>query len=284
MRNNQIAARSGRASPQLIIGVIIALIAIGGYFFKTQRNPVTGEVQRVGDLTPKDEVYLGMQAAPKMAAQMGGAVTDSDPQARLVDEVGKRLVDYTDAAKSPYKFEFHLLANRDMINAFALPGGQIFITRALLDKMETEAQLAGVLGHEIAHVIHRHSAEHIAKGQLGQGLVAAVAVGASDRRQGMSAAMLASFVSNMIQLKYGRNDERESDEYGVKYMAQAGYDPRGMIHVMRVLKQAGGGRGGPDFMSTHPDPGDREQTIKQIIEKNYPNGVPSNLTEGRRLK
>ena len=277
--------RPARIAPQLIIGIIIAVMGLVGYFTKTQRNPVTGEVQRVGDLSPADEVRMGLQLAPQMARQMGGVVPDSDPRARLVDEVGRRLVQYSDASKSPYKFEFHLISNDEMINAFALPGGQIFITTALLDKFETEAQLAGVLGHEIGHVIHRHSAEHMAKGQLGQSLVAAAAIGASDNRgRGMTAAMAASAIERMTRLKYGREDEHESDTYGLEYMTQAGYDPRGMIGVMRVLRQAGGGGRQPQFLSTHPDPGNREEMVKQFIAKRFPNGIPSSLTEGRRLK
>src|SRR5688572_13316166 len=267
--------RPGRVPPQVIIGIIIAVIGLVGYFTKTQVNPVTGEKQRVGNMTPADEVRLGLALAPKMAQQMGGLVPDSDPQARLVDEVGRRLVQYSDAAKSPFGFEFHLVRKPDMINAFALPGGQIFITTGLLAKMETEAQLAGVLGHEIGHVIHRHSAEHMAKGQLGQSLVAAVAVGASDERgRGMGAAMAAAMANQMLQLRYGRDDETESDTYGLTLMAQAGYDPRGMLEVMRVLKEAGGGGRQPEFMLSHPLPDNRLKEIEEAIAKMFPGGVP----------
>ena len=277
-------ARPGRVPPQLIVGILIAVMGLVGYFMKTQVNPVTGEKQRVGNLTPADEVRLGLALAPKMAQQMGGLVPDADAQARLVDEVGRRLVQYSDAAKSPYRFEFHLVPN-DMVNAFALPGGQIFITAGLLNKLETEAQLAGVLAHEIGHVVHRHSAEHMAKGQLGQSLVAAVAVGASDNRgRGMSAAMIASAVENMFRLRYGREDEHESDTYGLEYMTQAGYDPRGMIGVMKVLQQTARGGRTPEFLSTHPDPGNREEMVKQFIARRFPGGIPGHLTDGRRLK
>src|SRR5690606_10932710 len=102
-------------------------------------------------------------------------------------------------------------------------------------QFENEAQLAGVLGHEIGHVIHRHAAERMANQQLGQSLVAAVAVGASGSEGGMTAAQIANFTNGMLQLKYGRTDELESDEYGLSAMVAAGYDPREMVKVMQIL-------------------------------------------------
>src|SRR5699024_2750743 len=147
--------------------------------------------------------------------------------AQLVAEVGKRIVSRSDAGKSPYVGNFHfiLLRDPDTINAFALPGGQVFITRGLYERLQNEAQLAGVLGHEIGHVINRHAAEHMAKGQLGGMLATAVGVGASDNQgHGQMAAMAAAMVNQMAQLKFSRSDESEADRYGLMYMAQAGYD------------------------------------------------------------
>lgn len=275
---------SGRSiNPRIAIGVIIAIIGVVGYFMKTQTNPVTGEKQRVS-LTVDQEIRLGLQSAPQMAAQMGGVVSASDPRAKLVKETGQRLAAQL-PRENPYRFDFHLLRDNQTINAFALPGGQIFITVALYEKLETQAQLAGVLGHEIGHVINRHSAEHMAKSQLGGALVTAVAVGASDERGGgMSAAMIGQVVNQMIQMKYGRNDESESDDYGLKMMADAGFNPQGMLGVMRVLKEASKGNRQPEFMSTHPDPGNRAEKVKAFLEKNYPKGVPATLTDGVPLR
>jgi predicted Zn-dependent protease len=133
-------------------------------------------------------------------------------------------------------------------------------------------------------VINRHSAEHMAKGQLGQMMVGAVAVGASDDRgRGQMAAMAAMMANQMLQLKYSRGDESQSDRYGLKLMGQVGYDPRGMLDVMQVLKQAGGGGKQPEWMLTHPLPENRLQEVKQIIAEQYPNGVPTTLTRGRTL-
>jgi predicted Zn-dependent protease len=281
--------QGGRRLPigRLIGALVIALIGLGMYFFNTQVNPVTGEKQHVA-MSVDQEMALGLQAAPEMASQMGGDVDPSeDPRAALVDEVGRRLVRTSDARKSPYveNFHFHLLRDPKTINAFALPGGQIFITEGLLNRLENEAQLAGVLGHEIGHVVNRHSAQQMAKGQLGQILTVAVGVGASDDQgRGRNAQLVAAMVNQMTQLRYSRKDESEADHYGLKYMAEAGYDPTAMIDVMKVLKEASSGSRTPEFLATHPDPGNREEQIRAELKEAYPNGIPSNLTRGQTLR
>jgi predicted Zn-dependent protease len=156
-------------NPRLIIALVIAVVGVVGYLGKKQINPVTGEKQYV-NLTVDQEKALGLEAAPQMASQMGGAVDPrSNADAELVADVGQRIVSRSDASKSPYvgNFHFFLLADPQTINAFALPGGQVFITRGLYTRLENEAQLAGVLGHETGHVINRHAAEHMAKSELG---------------------------------------------------------------------------------------------------------------------
>ena len=270
----------------LVAAVVLGLFAVVRYFSQTQVNPVTGERQHIA-MSVDEEKSMGLQAAPQMEKQMGGSVDASEPRARLVDEVGRRLVERSDAGKSPYadNFHFHLLADPKTINAFALPGGQIFITSALFDKLANEAQLAGVLGHEIGHVVVRHSAQQMAKGQLGQMLATAVGVGASDRQDGgRSAAMAAQMANQMMQLKYGRTDETQADAFGLRYMAQAGYDPSGMLDVMQVLKEASQGGRQPEFLSSHPLPETRLQDIRDILAKTYPDGIPSSFTKGRSLQ
>ena len=276
-------------NPRILIAIVIAVVGIIGYLGKRSINPVTGEKQYV-DLSPKQEIALGLEAAPQMAQQMGGVIPpDRDPRAALVQEVGQHIVNSSDANKpeNPYResFRFHLLADDQMINAFALPGGQIFITLALYEKLENEAQLAGVLGHEIGHVIGRHASEHMAKGKLGSMLATAVGVGASDERgRGMGAMVAAQAANQMMQLKFGRADENESDNFGLKYMTQAGYDPREMLAVMEVLRQASRGGRQPEWMSSHPLPENRLQEIAAWVKQNFPSGVPEQLTKGRPLR
>jgi predicted Zn-dependent protease len=269
-----------------IIAAIIAIIAIVGYFTKSSINPVTGEKQHV-NLTADQEIALGLQSAPAMAQEMGGVIPTSDPHAAMVEQVGEHIVQSSDAGgpNSPYRghFQYHLLNDEKTINAFALPGGQVFITSGLYDKLQTEAQLAGVLGHETGHVIGRHASEHMAQSQLGGMLATAVGVGASGDRHGMTAAMAAQVANQMLQLKFSRNDESEADNFGLKYMTQAGYDPRAMLGVMEILKKASAGGHTPEMLQTHPLPDTRLQAIQQKIREMFPNGVPSQLTEGRPL-
>lgn len=269
------------------IAGVIALVAIITYVSRTQVNPVTGEKQHVA-MTASQEIALGLQSAPEMAAQMGGALDpNTDPDAATVARIGRQIVDSSDASHSPYaeNFHYYLLADPKTVNAFALPGGQIFITRALYDRLQNTSQLAGVLGHETGHVINRHAAEHMATGQLGSALATAVGVAASDNRgHGYSAAIVAQAVNQMLQLKYSRNDELEADAYGLKYMTQSGYDPSAMLDVMRILKEAAGSAGhGPNILATHPDPDARIEAIQAYLKQNYPNGVPSDLTTGNPL-
>ena len=257
----------GGCGGRLLIAVILILGALATYYFGTERfeNPVTGRVQRVA-LSPKEEIALGLNSAPEMARQHGGLYPDQRFQ-DLVTSVGEKLVRANpEINQSPYYFQFHLLADPQTVNAFALPGGQVFITFGLLRLLDTEDEVAGVLGHEIGHVVGRHSNEQMAKAQLSQGLVNAVVMaGGSD--YGMTAGQIAQFVTQLKTTAYGRDDELESDQLGVRFMKRAGYDPHALIRVMEVLKKAAGGRAPPEFLSTHPDPDNRVERIKEAIRK-----------------
>ncbi|MEL6442255.1 MAG: M48 family metalloprotease [Cyanobacteria bacterium J06621_8] len=265
---------------RLAIGAIFALFGMFNYFTNVSENPVTGERQRV-QLSPQQEIVIGRQSAPKMAASHGNLYPNRTLQ-DYIDLVGNKVVQNSAARNSPYPFEFHLLRDSQTINAFALPGGQVFITAALLGRLNSEAQLAGVLGHEVGHVIGRHGAEHLAKQQLGSALVNAVGIAASDRPgDGRQAAILAQAINQMVNLKYGRDDELESDYLGFEFMTAAGYNPVGIVELMEILNSARGATGQPEFMSTHPNPANRIEKLVAIINQEYPQGIPTQLQEGK---
>jgi len=271
--------RGGSAGGRIIIALVLAVLAIVGYFMSTRNeyNPITQENQRIA-LTVDQEIAMGLQSTPEMEAQFGGLDADQGLQAK-VEQIGEKVVAGSDAKQSEYPFAFHLLADTQTINAFALPGGQVFITRALLNLLDSEGELAGVLGHEVGHVVGRHTAEQIAKSQLIQGLAGAAGAGLydPDHPQSATAAQMAVLVGNMINMKYSRADESQADQLGVRFMAQAGYDPRSMLKVMQILKDAGGGGSEPEFMSSHPDPGNRMEAIQKEIDAEFPNGVPDGM-------
>lgn len=263
---------------RLILAGIMALIAILGYVFGARElNPITGENQRI-DMTREQEIALGLEAAPQMAQQYGGLHPDEGAQG-LVDEVGQRIVRQSEAGGTGYSFEFHLLRDDQTINAFALPGGQVFITAGLYKELSTEGELAGVLGHEIGHVVGRHSAEQLAKSRLVEGLSGAAVIAAYDPENPSSIgqAQMAAMIGQLVNMKFGRDDEIESDRLGVRFMADAGYDPRSAIRVMEILAEASEGNRPPEFMSTHPDPGNRIDNIEEAILLEFPNGVPDSL-------
>ncbi len=272
---------SSRFPVRLAIAGVIALIAIVSYFGSSSKNPITGSTQQVAMSVP-DEIALGLQAVPEMSQQFGGLEPDAQAQAR-VDRIGQRLLQALDRiakGDNPYPFEFHVLADDNTINAFALPGGQVFITDALYDRLTTEGQLAGVIAHEIGHVVERHGAEHLAKAQLTQGLVGAVGAATYDPENPNSqyAAAVAAAIGQLVNLKYGRDDELECDQWGVVLLGEAGYDPRAMIEVMRVLAEAGGGGRQAEFFATHPNPENRIQRIEEAIARAYPDGIPQGAT------
>ena len=266
---------------RLLIGLVIALVSVLGYFGMRQLNPITGNTQHIA-ITREQEIALGLQSAPEMAKQFGGLDPDQSIQAD-VTAVGQGVVQRSIAGRTQYQFSFQVLRDPQTVNAFALPGGPIFITRGLLDRLENEAQLAGVLGHEAGHVIARHSAEHIAKSQLAQGLVTAVGVAGSDGSGSNHAAQVAAVVAQMVELRYSRGDELQADTLGVRLMSEAGYDPRALLEVMRILSESSGPNRQPEFMNSHPDPGNRQGVIQQAIATRFPNGVPANLTLGQRI-
>ena len=260
------SSRGGSAKGRLIFAAIIAIMSLVSYFGSRQDNAVTGETQYIG-ITVDQEIALGLQAAPQMAEEFGGEDPDQSAQA-LVDDVGNLVVQSSPASQTPYEYEFHLLEDDQTINAFALPGGQIFITRALFDKLQTEGELAGVLGHEVGHVVARHSAEHIAKAQLTEGLTGAAVLATYDPNNPATAntAQVAALIGQLINLKFGREDELEADFLGVCFISDSGYNPEELLSVMQILAESSQGNAPPEFFSTHPNPESRIQRIQEAIQ------------------
>jgi predicted Zn-dependent protease len=253
--------------PRFLIGLLI----IGGSYLYYQlgtteyKNEFTGRVQQLALASAEEEVALGLQSAPQMIRESGGQSPDVQAQA-MVDRVGLRLLKSGLAKQTQYRFDFHLLNDRQTVNAFALPGGQIFITEALFRKLASEDQLAGVLGHEMGHVVGRHSNEQMANSRLWSGVAQGISVLLSDGNSHSNVGMsIGNMIANMKISKFSRDDELESDALGIVFMSEAGYDPNALVGVMEILAQSAGGARQSEFMSSHPSPENRIQKIKERI-------------------
>jgi beta-barrel assembly-enhancing protease len=259
---------------RIIVALVMAVVALISYYSSKSYNPVTDEAQYIA-ITPEQEIALGLQSLPQMTQQHGGLYPDEALQ-QYLDDICSRLLFNTSAAQTEWPFECHLLADAQAINAFALPGGQMFMTLALYEQLDTEGQVAGVMAHEIGHVIARHSAQQIAKAQLTQGLSGAAVLAAYDPNDPRSAqtAQVAAMIGQVVNMKFGREDELQSDRLGVLLMSEAGYDPRALIDVMQVLAEASAGNRQPEFLSTHPNPDNRVGQIQLAIDELFPTGVP----------
>ena len=255
----------------------------------TNRNFVTGEDQR-GAYTWAQEVQLGTEADPQIIRQFG--LYDNAALTQYVERIGNEVLQtsaYTDATtpaeirNTPFHFR---VLDSPVPNAMALPGGYIYVTRGLLAYLENEAQLAVVLGHEIGHVLGRHSSEQAARAQLGQLGLFGAAIGSAvlGADPGLTRGILeyGGTGVQLLFLKYGRGAEREADKAGVAYAEFAGYDASEAARFFIALQRLGenSGQGGiPNFLSTHPNPGERAQTIPELAAQYDPQGTEVDAQE-----
>ncbi|PHQ78530.1 MAG: peptidase M48 Ste24p [Phycisphaera sp.] len=260
--------------PMRLISIALLAVFAVGLGSGCSTNPATGK-RSLTYLSWNKEIAMGLEAAPGMTAQFGGEVPDREAQ-MYVDEVGQRLLQGIEEGVPELPWEFTLL-DSSVINAFALPGGQVYLSRGLAEKLSSEAEMAGVIGHEIGHVTARHGNQRITK-QIGFNVgmgVLAIIVGASDedsdiRKYGQIGVPALAIGGNVVLLSYGRNEELEADMLGVRYMSRAGYNPVGQRMVMEVLQAASkGGARPPEWLSTHPESGTRISRITQMLAGEY---------------
>ena len=269
----------GGLKTRLMIAALIAAVSLLGYCFApTAINPFTGEAQKVS-MSPEQEIQLGIASAPELVNQFEGEDRSPQKQQR-VDAIGRRLVSAVREVHSlspgedPYQWQFTVLADDEVVNAFALPGGNTFITAALFDQL-TDDQIAGVMAHEISHVIHRHGATRMEKAKLWQGLAGAGAVAVGDQ----AGAQIAQQMAGMVLNGYSRDDELESDRFGFLYTTAAGFDPQGLVELLQVLEKSSSGPRPPEYMSTHPGTDKRIDRVKALIQETQEKGFDTVFRE-----
>ena len=233
-------------------------------------NPATGK-REVSLMSEQQEIATGQQMDGEVIKEMG--VYDDPALQRYVSDIGMRLAKISPRPNLPWKFT---VVNQPAVNAFALPGGFIYITRGIMPFLNDEAELAGVLGHEIAHVTARHSAQQYTKATsatIGMTLLS-IFVPQARPLQGLTETAL-----GVMFLKFGRDDENQADELGAQYAAQSGWDPHGVASMLGTLDRIdaaqGSARGVPNWLSTHPAPANRVEHMQQVIAKipNPPQGA-----------
>lgn len=233
-------------------------------------NPATGRTQ-LNLLSRSEEIQIGQEAAPELIISYGGRVPSDQLQA-YVTNIGMKLAAQTEGDNPSLPWSFIFL-NSDVINAFALPGGQVFITRGLVERMDNEAQLAGVLGHEIAHVTARHANNRLTR-QMGLSVAAAIGgavIGDDQDLQLLVNGLVTG--AGVFALTFDRGQETESDILGMRYMSRAGYDPTGQLQVMEILAEASQGPRQPEWLSTHPLPETRIERIRELLGGEFQQAV-----------
>lgn len=275
-----ISFRKRRATPRqtglwALVPILLLLVSVSTGCVSTGVNPVSGNTRAYG-YSWEEEVKMGKKADKQIQSQYG--VYENEELQEYVDDVAQDVLaeSHIRRPETPEKFrttefEFRVL-DSPVINAFALPGGYVYVTRGLMAHLNNEAQLAVVLSHEIGHVEARHASQQAARKQLTQGLLVGGAVlgqatlGGNVGRQVLN---LGGTAAQILSLSYSRDNERESDQLGVEYAVRAGYDAAEGANFFgsleRVREQAG--QSIPTWQSTHPDPGARKQTIPKLAQK-----------------
>ena len=250
-----------------IIPLILAGLFMAYQYFSSEKvsNPVTGRKARVA-LSSEQEETLGLQSFREVMAQ--SEVVTSGPEHELIVKVAKHLAEATGDDARDFKWQVSVVRN-PQANAFCLPGGKIVVFTGILPYAKTEAGLATVMGHEMAHAVARHGSQRLLRSSMAQTLMAGANFSMSDLEPQQRYAVMAALGAGAqygVLLPFSREHESEADEMGLIYMARAQYDPRESIAFWERMSESGG-RGPPEFMSTHPAHGTRIEHLRAAMPK-----------------
>ena len=253
----------------------------------TQANPQSAgpEFPNPGNahMSRENQRALGLQAAAQVYKQMP-VLPDNCPETQYIRQLGQKLV-ATIPAQYSWPFEFHVVAQKE-INAFALPGGPMFVNIGTVTAAANEAELAGVMAHEMSHVYMQHSAKQASKAQT-TGLLAGLAGAALGATAGGTVGQLGQMGIQMgaqgLMLKYSRSDESQADAVGAMILHKAGYNPHAMADFFKTLESEGG-KAPPQWLSDHPNPGNREQAIEKQVRNWSPKDYASHSPAFQKVR
>jgi len=260
----------------LLAGLLLAVSACS-------TNPVTGK-NELSFVSEEWELQVGAQQyAPSRQSQGGDYLADPHVQA-YVNKIGQRVASVSDR-KLPYEFK---VINSSVPNAWALPGGKIAINRGLLTQLSSEAELAAVLGHEVVHAAAKHGAKGQTRGMLLQGGIIAATIASSGKKYANAAQVASGIGAQLINTRYGRDAERESDRFGIEYMVRAGYDPRGAVDLQQTFLELSKDQRRQDFITglfaSHPPSAERLQNNKDLVASLPPGGESGRESYQRNLR
>lgn len=249
------------------LALAAAIAVLAGSLAGCAKNPVTGHTE-LSLISESDEIAIGVQSRPEILQEFDNLVADPRLQS-YVSEVGHKLAAVGHRPNLPYSFE---VLNSTEVNAFALPGGKVFITRGLLVRLSNEAQLSAVLGHEIGHVTAKHAVRSLSSAVLLQVPLMVGAAYAQSEGHGEYLVALGAVSASLLTMKFSRNHESESDRLGIDYSEKAGYNPEGMVQLLTVLKESQQVEPSKfeNLFSTHPLTAKRIEEAQQIIARRFP--------------
>lgn len=245
------------ARHRMLIALTIAMTIAG-----CARNLATGE-RHLNFTSENQEIAIGQQADQEISASLG-LYSDASLQ-QYIQQLGAKLAATSERPNLPWTFR---VVDDPTVNAFALPGGFIYVTRGILAHLSNEAELAGILGHEIGHVTAQHSVHRMATQQLTQ---LGLGIGTILKPELQPYAEIAGAGLGLLFLKFSRDDESQADELGVRYMTRTKHDPHQLAEVMTMLDRVSGGEGRvPEWLATHPSPANRREHIAELIKESPP--------------
>src|SRR5437870_11696214 len=258
-----------------VVAILLTwLVAVPGWSATPTSNPELPDPGSVAGISKQQQEQLGLKAMGEVYQQVP-VLPDSSPVTKYVQELGNKLVSVIPQDKS-WPYQFHVIPEKD-INAFALPGGPIFINIGTITAADNEAELAGVMAHEMSHVYMQHSGDTTSEESIAQVVLGVLGGVLPGGTAGNLARLGIQIGAGTMFLKYSRADEAQADAVGAMIMYKAGYNPRSMAEFFQKLEKQGGG-GGPQFLSDHPDPGNRVEAVDREIRdwppENYRGSSP----------